>query len=155
MKLDRGVLSGSLGRMLRFQTWLFLLPSHSTKKFPMVLAVNHLRQQSNHSFAFWFSGMRNPKWPSGSHITQLNEITVVSRVGRSSPLEIKISKPTELKVSGKQTFDKWVISVYSESNHSSTYWNLDLFILAIEIHRSLIGLWCTAYKQNPIGAITK
>lgn len=47
--------------------------------------------------AFWFTGMRSPKWPGGSLNFQFNG-TLVSPGGRVSSLGMKTCKPAEPKV---------------------------------------------------------
>lgn len=48
-------------------------------------------------FAFWFTGMRGPKWPGRSLDFQLNGITV-SPDGRISPVRMKMSERAVSKV---------------------------------------------------------
>ena len=77
-----------------FQTYFSLAHCILAAIF-LIDRINHLRQNTNTLFAYWFTNMRSPKKPSGSFNSEFNETIDVGPGLNISPLGTTTSKPKE------------------------------------------------------------
>ena len=96
-------------------------------------------------FAYWFRGMRSPKWPGGSLNFQFSGISVVCPGGNIPPSGTKTSRSAEDKAEGKgsKNFASRSLGVYCQW---ILFWFLDLSILAMGETVLYIGCWLSIYS---------